>query len=142
MIYIATDHAGWKTKEAIKDWLVKKGLPFADKSEKFFDAKDDYPGFANLVAKAVKKDVNAIGVLICDTGVGMAIAANRVKGIRAALVFNNWMARRAREHNHANIIVFGDELQKIPQVITMLQTFLKTKFSSASRHRRRVRQLG
>ena len=136
MIYIASDHAGWRTKEVIKNCLAKKGKVFIDLSSPYFNPQDDYPLIAKKVARQVAKNKNSWGVLICDTGIGMSIAANRVKGIRAALVFNDWMVLRARKHEDANIIVFGEELQKPEKAVKMLEKFLRIKFSGANRHRR------
>ncbi len=141
MIYIASDHAGWDLKEYIKKYFNKKGVKYLDLSNPYFDKKDDYPIFGKKVANSVYKDKRSKGILICDTGIGMSIAANRKKGIRAALVFNEWMAERARQHNDANILVLGAELQSKKKTLKMIDIFLSTPFSKAARHRRRVKIL-
>ncbi len=141
MIYIASDHAGWDLKEYIKKYFDKKGIKYLDLSNPYFDKKDDYPVFAKKVAGSVYKDKRSKGILICDTGIGMSIAANRKKGIRAALVFNEWMAERSRQHNDANVLVLGAELQSKKKALRMIDIFLSTPFSKAVRHRRRVKIL-
>ena len=141
MIYLGADHAGWKTKEYFKKYLKRKDLGFKDFSSPVYNSKDDYPIIAEKVAKKVARDKESLGILICDSGTGMAVAANKVKGIRAALVFNNWMARHAKADDHANVLVFGEALQRPDQAVRMYQAFMLVRNSSASRHLRRLKQI-
>ncbi len=137
MLYIASDHAGWELKEKIKSYLDKKNIKYQDLSNISFDEKDDYPVFAQKLSKLVVKN-KAKGILICDTGIGMSIVANKHKGVRAALAFNEWMAERSRQHNDANILVLGAQLYGVRKAIRMIEVFLKTKFSKVSRHKKRL----
>jgi ribose 5-phosphate isomerase B len=136
-LYIGADHAGFELKEALKK---SDQLGFVDLSESF-KKDDDYPVTAELVALAIQQDAKALGVLICGTGHGMEIAANRFKGVRAIVARTEKDAELAREHNHANILVLGGWITKPALAKKILQTFLETKPSKQSRHIRRVNQL-
>lgn len=136
-IAIGSDHAG----VALKDFLVKNS-----NTEKFVDfgtnSSDsvDYPDFAEKVSLAVKKGEAEIGVLICGSGIGMSIAANRHKEIRAALCLNEEMAKLSRQHNNANVLVLGARLTDEKTALSCLKTFLSTKFEGG-RHQKRVDKL-
>lgn len=141
MLYIASDHAGWKTKEHLKKYLDKKHVKYEDLSSKKYNPHDHYPEFAQAVAKKVLKEKGSFGVLVCDSGAGMLVAANRFKGIRATLLLNNWTTLRARKHEDANVAVFGEELTKPRTAAKLLGKFLRLDFSSADRHRKRIKML-
>lgn len=106
MIYIASDHRGYEVKEKIKEYLREKGLDVKDIGPYDYNKEDDYPDFAFMLGEAVVKGKGR-GIIICGTGIGMSIAANKVKGIRAAKVDNIEEAKLSREHNDANVLVLG-----------------------------------
>ncbi|MFH1839376.1 MAG: RpiB/LacA/LacB family sugar-phosphate isomerase, partial [Patescibacteria group bacterium] len=139
-IYIGADHAGFKLKERIKQYLIDRGYDVHDVSLKFIP-EDDYPKYGKAVAQAVAKDKEARGVLICGTGVGVSIAANRVKGARAFDAHTADEARLAREHNDANIIALSGWEMKLSDAMKLIRVFLKEPFADAERHHRRVKQL-
>lgn len=140
-IFIGADHNGVKLKEAIKKDLEKDGYNVADFSPTKPEGGDDYPDYAFAVGDAVAEDHGSIGVLICDTGVGMAIAANKVEGVNAALVFDVFSARRSREHNNANVVVLGSHYTKEEVAIEIVKNFIETSFTEAERHTRRISKI-
>ena len=137
-IYLGSDHAGFKLKEKIKKWLNKQKIPFEDLGNLKYDPKDDYPDFAKKVARKVAK-TKSLGVLICGTGQGMCIAANKIKGIIAAYCYDKKTAKHAKEHLNANIICMGGINQRTAKNI--VQTWLKTKVSQEPRHIRRLNKI-
>lgn len=140
-VYLGADHAGTALKEKIKRELLKDGFKVKDLSFSTPQGGDDYPDYAFEVAEAVTKDKEGYGVLVCDTGIGMAIAANKVEGVYAALVHTKFAARRSREHNNANVIVLSSEDNDHASAIEMIKVFLNTPFSGADRHTRRIAKI-
>ena len=138
-IFISSDHAGFNLKEKIKKFLLKKGKKVLDLGTKNNNSVD-YPDFAHLVAKKLKRNNYQFGVLICGSGVGMSITANKHKNIRAALCYTENAAKLSREHNNANIIALGARLTKVNVALKCVQTFLKTNFKGG-RHLRRVKKI-
>ena len=138
-LYLAADHAGFELKEKIKTKFHEKH-EILDLSPLLKEG-DDYPLHAKEVALALQKDPAALGILVCGTGHGMDIAANRYKGIRAIVARTAEDAALAREHNHANIIVLGGWSTKPTAAYAIVESFLSTKPSSAIRHKRRVAEL-
>ncbi len=136
-IAIATDHNGVKEKKEIIKKLDK--YEFIDLSKDNNDT-DDYPDFAKRVADYVIENPNSLGVLMCGTGIGMSIAANKVKGIRAAHCSSIEQAHLAKEHNNANIIALSYK-QDINELISMIKEFINTPFSNEERHVRRVNKI-
>ena len=126
-IFISSDHAGFKLKEAIKIFLNKKRYKFTDLGPRN-DDKVDYPDYAHKVAKKVKINKNHVGILVCGSGMGMNIAANRHKNIRAAQCFNLKSTKLSRLHNDANIITLGSRLLNKKNVMSLVNIFLNTKF--------------
>lgn len=140
-IYLGADHAGYRLKEKVKAGLIADGHTVRDLSPTFKDG-DDYPAPARAVAMRVAKHNGSRGVLVCGSGVGMAIGANRVKGVRAFDAFDTTTTKMAREHNDANVIALSGWHLNASKAKKLLDIFFRTRFSSASRHHRRVRQLG
>ena len=138
-IFISSDHAGYKLKEAIKLHLTKKKLSFQDMGP-YNDNRVDYPAFAHKVARRVKLKKNNFGILVCGSGTGMAISANKIKGIRAAVCYNATSTRLSRQHNNANIIALGARLTKKSLSLQLVELFLKTKFEGG-RHSKRVKKI-
>ena len=138
-IYISSDHAGFKLKESIKFYLKKKNYKFIDLGPGN-ENRVDYPDYAHKLAKKVKMSKNHVGILICGSGMGMNIAANRHKNIRAALCFNLKSTKLSRLHNDANIITLGSRLLKKKNVLNFVNVFLNTKFEGG-RHTKRIRKI-
>ena len=134
-IYIASDHAGFK----LKSHLLKIFPNIADLGTKS-DESVDYPDFAHKLTKEVLKNKRNIGILICGTGVGMSIAANRKKGIRAGIVNTAKIARLIRKHNDANVLVLPGRFMTINEAKKSVQAFISTKFESG-RHKRRINKI-
>jgi len=135
-IGIASDHHGIKMKQKIQKYLEHLGHEVIDLGPETSESVD-YPEYAFKVGKSLKKEEIDLGILICGTGIGMSIAANKVKGVRCALVHNTKGAKLARNHNDANCIALSSSLNMF-RVKDILDVFVNSKFSSAERHRRRV----
>ncbi len=138
-IFISSDHAGFKLKEAIKSYLSNKKLSFIDIGP-HNDSRVDYPDFAHKVAKRVKLNKNNVGILVCGSGMGMNIAANKHKNIRAAQCFNLKSTKLSRLHNDANIITLGSRLLTKKNALNFVSVFLSTKFEGG-RHSKRVKKI-
>ena len=138
-VVLAADHAGFNLKEEIKKFLIKKRKEVLDLGTK--NAKSvDYPDYAHLLSKKMKNNKNQIGVLICGSGIGMAMAANRHKNIRAALCYDTKSAKLSRLHNNANVMTIGSRLIKKKVALKCVSAFLKTDFDGG-RHIRRVKKI-
>jgi ribose 5-phosphate isomerase B len=138
-IFISSDHAGYKLKEFIKIYLSKKKLSFQDMGPYNADGVD-YPDYAHKVAKRVKTNKDNIGILVCGSGMGMNIAANRHKNIRAAQCFNLKSTKLSRLHNNANIITLGSRLLTKKNALSCVGVFLNTKFEGG-RHSKRIKKI-
>ena len=137
-IIIASDHAGFNLKESIKKFLVKKRRKVYDLGTKN-KSSVDYPDFAHLLSKKMKNK-NQFGILVCGSGAGMYMAANRHKNIRAALCYNIKAAKLSRQHNNANVMTFGSRLTKKNVALKCVNVFLNTDFMGG-RHLRRVKKI-
>ena len=138
-IFISSDHAGYKLKEAIKIHLSKKKLAFHDLGPNKLH-KVDYPDFAHKVARKVKVNINNVGILVCGSGIGMNITANKHKNIRAAQCFNSKSTKLSRLHNDANIITLGSRLLTTKNALSCIDVFLNTKFEGG-RHLKRIKKI-
>jgi len=138
-IFIASDHAGYSLKEYIKNFLFKKKILVKDIGTKSEDSVD-YPDYAHKLSKNIKNNKNAIGVLICGSGQGMIMTANKHKNIRAALCYNVKSTKLSRLHNDANIITLGSRLISKKNAIKYLTIFLKTNFEGG-RHKKRIKKI-
>ncbi len=139
-IAIASDHGGFERKADIIEYCAKKGLVLEDLGTHNTDSCD-YPLIADKMADYIVNKKADLGILVCGSGIGISIAANRHKGIRAALLYNEQVAALAKEHNNANIAVFGGRTQSKEEVLKYLDIFLATPFSNGERHIRRIEQL-
>jgi len=138
-IILASDHAGFKLKEAIKKFLIKKRNKVLDLGTKN-TISVDYPDFAHLLSKKMKTTNNKFGILICGSGIGMDMAANRHKNVRAALCYNIKSAKLSRQHNNANVMALGARLTKKNVALKCVNTFINTNFKGG-RHLRRVKKI-
>jgi ribose 5-phosphate isomerase B len=137
-IVIGSDHAGFVLKEAVKKYLTKNKKKFMDLGTNSKNSID-YPNIAHSLSKKVKNN-NEFGILICGSGIGMSMAANRHKNIRAALCYNVKSAKLSRQHNDANVITLGSRLTSKKIVLKCIKVFLETSFSGG-RHLRRVKKI-
>jgi ribose 5-phosphate isomerase B len=135
-IAIGADHAGYHAKEVIKRYLLEAGYPLEDLGT-WSDESVDYPDYAKQVAARVARGEEHIGVLVCGTGIGMAIAANKVEGVRAAVAHDAMTARAAREHNDANVLTLGGRVVSDTLAVEIVKEFLASKFAGG-RHQRRI----
>jgi ribose 5-phosphate isomerase B len=140
MIAIGSDHAGFEYKERLKKLLDEIGKPYQDFGTSSPDSVD-YPDVAHLVSKAVASGKYMLGVLICGTGIGMSIVANKHKGIRAAACESSASAKLSREHNDANILCFGERITSWETSTEIVKTFLSTPFSGGERHMCRIEKI-
>ncbi len=137
-IYIASDHAGFKLKSCILSKFVnkKKIIDLGPKS----NISVDYPDYAKKLSKKIASDKGSLGILICGSGMGMAITANKIKNVRAALCYSNKNTKLSRLHNNANIITLGERLISKNKAINLIKIFLRTKFEGG-RHLRRIKKM-
>lgn len=138
-IYIGADHAGFEQKEKIKQYLDDRGIDFEDLGTGSEETVD-YPDIAKLVAQKVSQG-SAEGILVCGTGNGMAIAANKVKGIRAVVGYTASTAKLGREDNDANILCFGGRVQRYNEIEKILDAWFSANFSSELRHKMRIKKI-
>lgn len=137
MIAIGSDHAGFDYKERIKDLLRAAGEDVLDCGPTS-SASTDYPDWGHAVAEAVSKHKAGRGILVCGTGIGMSIVANKHAGVRAAVCESVTSARLARQHNDANVLAIGERVIGWETAVDIVQTFLRTPFEGGERHQRRV----
>jgi len=137
-IAIGSDHAGYDLKENIKEYLKSKGIEVIDFGTNSKDSVD-YPDFAVRVAHSIRDHDHPIGILICGSGVGMSITANKVKTVRAALCTSTIHARMSRLHNNANVLTMGERYTDFNLARKIVDTFLETEFTHVQRHERRVK---
>ena len=138
-IAIASDHGGFELKERLKDYFASKGTPLQDLGTTGTDSVD-YPDFAKKMARHILAKKAELGILICGTGIGISIAANRFKGIRAALLYSPFAAEMAKKHNNANVVVFGGRTMRFDDVVSYLETFLNASFEGG-RHLNRINKI-
>ncbi len=140
MLAIGSDHGGFALKQAIIKHLEERGLPYKDYGT-YSEASCDYPDFGRAVAQAVAAGEAEFGILICGTGIGISITANKVPGIRAALCGDCFSAEATRSHNDANVLALGARVVGEGLALKIVDTFLDTPFSNEERHIRRIRKI-
>ncbi len=139
-VFIASDHAGFESKENLKFYLMKKRFKVTDLGPEKYNKDDDYPDYAFTLAKqTVAKKIQ--GILICGSGAGMCISANKVKGARAVQIYDLYSARMSRFHNDANIACFRSKEFNQSEMKKLAMLFLETKFSNEKRHKRRIEKI-
>ncbi len=138
-VCIASDHAGFNLKEAIKNHLIDKKISIFDLGP-YDNESVDYPDFAKKLGNRIRAKKSDVGILVCGSGTGMAISANKIRRIRAAVCYNLKSTRLSRQHNNANIIALGSRLTKKKLSLKLVEVFLKTKFEGG-RHLRRVKKI-
>lgn len=140
-LYIGSDHAGFKLKEEVKKYLEFLGYSFVDVGAKAFNEKDDYPEFSQAVAEKVAADPHTKGILICGNGVGVCMAANKIKGIRAGIGYNTSVAKTMRAEDDANVLCLAGRVLSTEFARAIVRLWLETAFSGEERHLRRLKQV-
>tara|TARA_B100000029_G_scaffold63319_1_gene56727 strand:- start:1087 stop:1518 length:432 start_codon:yes stop_codon:yes gene_type:complete len=138
-IILASDHAGFILKECIKKFLLKKGKTVLDLGTKN-SSSVDYPDFAHLLSRKMKNNKNGFGILVCGSGIGMDMSANKHKNIRAALCYDIKSTKLSRKHNNANVMAIGARLTKQNVALKCVSIFMSTNFEGG-RHNRRVKKI-
>ena len=138
-VFLASDHAGFLLKKMIIKFLKKKGINILDLGPKNENSVD-YPDYAHLLAKKVSKEKSNIGILVCGSGQGMIMAANKHKNVRAALCYDGRSTKLSRMHNNANVMALGSRLTKKSLALKCVSTFLKTNFEGG-RHLKRIKKI-
>ncbi len=139
-VAVGADHGGFKLKEAVVEHLIKRGIRYKDFGTYSCESVD-YADYAEKVANAIVSGECTIGLLFCGTGIGISIAANKVKGIRAACCSDAFSAEMTRLHNDANILCMGGRVVELEKAIELVDIFLDTPFSAEERHQRRIDQI-
>jgi ribose 5-phosphate isomerase B len=139
-VYIGSDHAGFKVKQKIKEYLKMRGIAYEDISPELIEG-DDYPDYAFKVAEKVSRSKDSRGILVCGTGSGMCIAANKIKGIRAATIYDKYSATMSRKDNNVNVACLRAR-RFFPRLdIRLIDLWLNTEFSHEERHKRRLAKI-
>jgi ribose 5-phosphate isomerase B len=141
-VFLGSDHAGLELKQYLVAALIGRGDDPVDIGPAAFDPEDDYPPYCLHAATRVVADAGSLGIVIGGSGNGEQITANKVPGVRAALAYNEEIARLARSHNDANIVALGARMHTHEQAWAIVVAFLETPFSGADRHARRIAQVG
>lgn len=141
MIFLGADHGGYSLKEDLKAWLAENNTPGEDMGAFSLKPDDDYPDFIIPVAKKVAEEPESLGIVIGRSGNGEAIVANKIRGIRAAVCLDEDMARKAKDHNNANILALGADYISENEAKNIVKAFLDTPFSNDERHVRRIEKM-
>ena len=140
-IAIGADHAGFELKEKLKDYMKQEGYDVVDVGPSEYEPGDDYPLYAAPVARMVGEGEVDRGVLVCDSGIGVDIVANKIQGVRSALVNDEELAKTTRQHNNTNVLSLGAMFLDEEKARRVVKNFLETEFSHAERHERRVKEI-
>lgn len=140
-VHIGSDHAGFELKTHLVDWLGREGYEVVDHGAVEYDPVDDYPPYVMRAAVAVTNDPGSLGIVVGGSGNGEAIAANKVRGVRAALAWNDDTASLGRAHNDANVVSIGARMHSLDEATRLVERFLTTPFSGEERHARRIAML-
>jgi ribose 5-phosphate isomerase B len=140
-VHLGSDHAGFDVKNAVAEALRGDGHEVVDHGAFAYDDADDYPVYCLRAAEAVARDQASLGVVLGGSGNGEQMAANRVRGVRAALAWSDDTARLSREHNDARVVAVGARAHPVDEVVAFVRVFLATEFSGDERHARRIRML-
>ena len=140
-IGLAADHGGFELKEYLKAYLKKQGLDITDFGATHLNEDDDYPDFVIPLARAVARETVARGIAVCGSGVGASVAANKIRGVRAAVVHEGFSAHQGVEDDDMNVLCLGGRVVGRQWAIELINLFLEAKFSGAERHRRRLAKI-
>ena len=141
MLYLACDHRGFKLKNQLKTWLTEKKVKFKDLGAYELDPDDDYPDFAQKLTAKVLEDKDNKGVLMCGSGAGVCIAANKVKSIRAAIGFNHQQVASFVQHDSVNVLCIAADYTKKFKVFQLVKTFINSKFCGKEKYKKRLEKI-
>ena len=141
MIYLGADHAGFNLKEKLKKDFIKNKIKFFDLGNDKMDKEDDYPDYAFSVANKVSQSKKDFGILLCANAIGVSIAANKVKNVRAGIGYSAYAAKSGREDDHLNILCLPAKVLKEQEAFKIIKTWLKATPSKATRHLRRLKKI-
>lgn len=142
MIYLGADHRGYYLKEKIKEYLLSQKQEFKDLGNFSYDKNDDYPDFASLVAKKVSQNPKtSFGIIVCGSGQGVNIVANKYPKVRAALCLSRWMAQKARQDDDSNVLSLAADLTDAQTAFNIVKTFVSTKSSKKNRYQKRLQKI-
>lgn len=141
MIYIGADHRGFELKEYLRNRLIDESVEVFDVGAATYDSGDDYVDFASDVVAGVLRDPKNLGVLLCGSGVGVDIVANKHDGIRCSLVQDIERAKMSREHEDANVLALPADIVDLEEAYRIVKIFLETEFSGEERHERRIKKI-
>lgn len=138
-IFIAADHNGFELKNSLRDWLAQEGYTVSDFGPTTYDKNDDYPDYGTTVARAVAENPDHyLGIVVCGSGVGMAVVADKTRGVRAGLIHDPAIAEAARRDDNINVLALGASYITLEQAKAVVRALLASEFSGAERHRRRI----
>ena len=140
-IYLGADHRGYGLKEKIAKWLFEWGYKFSDLGAEYLDPNDDYPVYAEKVGSMVADSKDSLGILLCGSGVGVEVAANKIDGVRAATGKSPEQVKAGRNDDDMNVLVIAADFTKENEAKEMVRVFLKTKFSANTRHEKRLEDI-
>lgn len=140
-IYLGADHRGFELKEQLQTWLQNQGFEVVDRGNTVYDKNDDFSDFAFKVAQSVQQNLDSRGIVICGSGVGVNIVANKVRGIRASTGINVDEVRHARKHDDLNVLAISSDYTSLEEAQEMIATFLVTKFEPEERFVRRLKKI-
>lgn len=139
MLYLAADHRGFNTKEELKQYFSQKNIQFSDLGAFELNPNDDYPDYAQAMARNIQEGDR--GILLCGSGVGIDIAANRFENIRAGVALNEEQVKAARQDDDINVLVLADDYKSTDEIKKLVEVFLSTEFSGQERHIRRINKI-
>lgn len=140
-IFIGADHRGFAVKNELRVWLINQGYEVIDSGNTSLDENDDFPVFAKNVAREVQNDPNARGIVLCGSGVGVDVAANKVNGVRCSLGLNAQQVTAGRSDDDMNVLAFAVDFTPLEQIQEMIAAFLRTPFLGEERMLRRINQI-
>lgn len=141
MIYLASDHRGFKLKEKINEWLKEWGYEYEDMGALEYDKNDDYPDFAELAARRVAVEPDSKGILVCGSGIGVAVAANKIKGIIAGTMMNPEQTKASVSDENINIVCLSADYSSEDNNKQIIRIFIESEFSGSERHIRRLNKI-
>ena len=138
MLYITSDHRGFELKERIKSYLDTKGIAYEDLGAFYYDGHDDYPDYAQALARKIVEDKESLGIALCGSGAGMSIALNKFDDIRAGLAYDEKMGEAQKQHDNINVLVIPSDFVRAQDAELMIEKFLSATFNTQEKYKRRL----
>lgn len=140
-IFIGADHRGFELKEFLKEKLQENNFEIEDCGNFVYDPEDDYPDFAFKVGEKVIENIGSLGILICGSGAGVCFAVNKIKGIRASIIYNEEMAKRAKADDDLNVLCLASDFIFKEEALKITKVFLETEFKNETKYLRRIKKV-